>query len=103
VSTDGKRPGPFRTPVSLPLPPPVADSDDGTSRVRMSMTSYVPETTARDLPVLPMEPWVGPADIDDDTDDQAFEGVTSAGDYARRSSRAETGSYPPASPGPGGG
>lgn len=78
VSTDGKRPGPFRTPVSLPLPPPVADSDDGTSRVRMSMTSYVPETTARDLPVLPIEPWVGPVDIDDDTDDEAFESVTSA-------------------------
>ncbi len=78
MSSDGKRPGPLRTPVSLPLPPPVAESDDGTSRVRMSMTSYVPETTARDLPVLPM-PWADGVLSDEDTDDDAmFDGVTSA-------------------------
>lgn len=59
--------------MSLPLPPPGPDHDDGTSRVRMSMTSYVPETTARDLPVLPIDAWPG-----DDTDDEMFESVTEA-------------------------
>ena len=39
----------------------------------MSMTTYVPETTARDLPVLPVEPWLG-----DDTDNELFEPVTAA-------------------------
>ncbi len=39
----------------------------------MSMTSYVPETTARDLPVLPIEAWTG-----EDTDDEMFESVTAA-------------------------
>jgi tRNA A-37 threonylcarbamoyl transferase component Bud32 len=39
----------------------------------MSMTSYVPETTARDLPMLPIEPWTG-----EDTDDEMFESVTAA-------------------------
>ena len=68
--------------MSLPLPPP--ESDDGTSRVRMSMTSYVPDTTARDLPVLPIEPWIAAGEDDDggDTDDADFagdfDGVTSA-------------------------
>ncbi|HUQ02355.1 MAG TPA: serine/threonine-protein kinase [Kofleriaceae bacterium] len=39
----------------------------------MSMTSYVPETTARDLPMLPVEPWVG-----EDTDNELFDPVTAA-------------------------
>ncbi|MBE7451226.1 MAG: hypothetical protein HS111_20725 [Kofleriaceae bacterium] len=73
MTSDGKRPGPSRGPVTLPLPPPLPEAEDGTSRVRMSMSSYVPETTARDLPVLPAEAWLG-----DDTDDELFESVTAA-------------------------
>lgn len=59
--------------MTLPLPPPLPEAEEGTSRVRMSMSSYVPETTARDLPVLPAEAWLG-----DDTDDELFESVTAA-------------------------
>jgi tRNA A-37 threonylcarbamoyl transferase component Bud32 len=75
VSSDGKRPGPLSGSGAgrLPLPPPLPDPEDHTSRVRMSMTSYVPETTARDLPMLPVEPWVG-----EDTDNELFEPVTAA-------------------------
>ncbi|HVK72513.1 MAG TPA: hypothetical protein VM734_04310, partial [Kofleriaceae bacterium] len=59
----------------MPLPPP-ADADEGTSRVRMSVSSYVPETTARDLPVLPIEPW--DEETDDEDRDRDFGGITSA-------------------------
>ena len=87
VSSDGKRPGPSLRPgdpakaarpggpvsLPLPLPPPLPDPEDHTSRVRMSMTSYVPETTSRDLPMLPVEPWLG-----EDTDNELLESVTAA-------------------------
>ncbi len=75
MGNDGKRPLPPRAGMSLPLPPPI-DADDGVSRVRMSLSEYVPETTSRDLPVLPAEPW----DMDEETDDEdhVFGGSTSA-------------------------
>ena len=42
----------------------------------MSVSSYVPETTARDLPVLPIEPW--DEETDDEDRDRDFGGITSA-------------------------
>lgn len=61
--------------MNLPLPPPAADLDEPSSRVRMS--GLVADHTARVVPTLPL----GPAWEHDDTtdeEDRAFEGVTAA-------------------------